>query len=667
MIKKTISLSQIHTKAMPAPKYEEEKPGSIVEHLSTSMKTTLLKCWLLKEDDSNYDFFNVNRYIVNKAKQRFYYLSRREFKNEDVKISSHQDIKLLIPKSPSESPNNIRLSIWPSVFLCDECSHIYKPTSEEKREIIEAESFPQCKRMKCTGSYKQTPHILQCQVCGSIRNIPSECKDCGGDLFLRKGSETDIETWRLECENGDVHDFKDYDVYWCRGEDEIRSKKKHEEITEGNPATRAPKPTVGKGISYPLTHQFCVGSEEPDLKNDELLFISSNSHLINKRAYKNIEMASQRFKEGGKIWKEKRDELKFSKGIEDPSKEEIKKKVMKEPADGYDAPLSREKYEKMKEYKEHHVKDINFEGEYDEQELLRKSEDWLNIFSEGSDRNLNLDKLDEISVSEKEIQKIENELNINQARYLEDISLVTGTYGVIRGSLYPVYKGKKLDPVKIPLEKVHYDYDYAKDRPKIQKNDSRGLPVIVSKRQTEGIVFTIKSKDILRYIEKEHNNLWSKINDGYDYSFTDFTEEEARNWIMYSSFHSELADEINEICKTILHTISHSIIRRFSRVSGLRGNDVGEMIFQEFSGFLIYNNLTNPLGMLRRVFKESFNDLVNPDIIKEIENCDMDPTCINQDEGAACHACLHTPEHVCENFNENLDRRVLIGENGYWK
>jgi hypothetical protein len=56
--------------------------------------------------------------------------------------------------------------------------------------------------------------------------------------------------------------------------------------------------------------------------------------------------------------------------------------------------------------------------------------------------------------------------------------------------------------------------------------------------------------------------------------------------------------------------------------------------------------------------------------VEQSRRCIYDPACRNDQDGAACHACLHLSEFSCEHFNGELDRRVLLdldeGRTGFW-
>lgn len=675
MIEKTISLPQVHYRGIPSPKNEPNYPSSIIELLSTSLKVTLLRCWLEqgKIPINEHELFDVSDSVVDKTKKIFYYIGGRDLVDH-FKINNWSRVKLLVPKSPNElrRERNMQLSVWPAVFLCNECGRIFKPTPQDIRSIIESGSFPECRKKGCGGELRQTPHILQCKICGSIRQFPTKCIDCKSPLHLRKGTETDIETWRLECDGkpSHTHDFRDYKEYWCDNEEGLIPNDMHRQYANGKKAPRTPMTTVGKGIATPLTYRFPTGNEDQRLSDEEWMMIGINSHILTIEKFHSIDHAKKRFREGGDLWNREKSRL-LHEGLPH-SPNDVNSAVKKLPADGIEESPTLGKFEKMKELGTYKVKNYNFTVT-DPEALLRRAQDWVTLVSgqlyqHTQERNTNLDLLIKEKPELREsIQNIRNRLRIIQVRYIDNIALVTGTYGILRGSIRPIFRGQELPLVKVPLSRVPYEIDYATYRPKYVENDRLGFPVIVTKKNTEGIVFTLQAKKILQIISKKESDAWNALTNEATKNPLEFSEEEARAWLLYASFDETYGEKIKDIATKIVHTVSHAIIHRFSRVSGLREEDLSEMLFPEFAGFVLYNGLMNSLGMLKRVYEDSLIELLDLNIIDEMEDCDMDPTCYNQMEGAACHACLHTAEHVCENFNSALDRKILIATEGYWK
>ncbi len=669
MIEHSITTAQVHSRGVPANQRDINSPGSIIEHLSTSMRVISLRCSLIAPTGGcDSKLFEVDEHIVHKTRERFYRKATKEFDNK-VFIRTPDKIKLLVPKSSTETYDNswnLLLSIWPEIFICNQCGLIFSPSIDDKRNIQTSASFKECDTLNCVGELRQTPHILQCKICGSIRHIPSTCKNCNGRLYLRKGTETDLETWRLECEKGDVFDFKDYPEYYCSGEDLIIPQEKHIEIAEGGKAARSLMTTVGRGIFSPLVLRFPVGESQLNIANDELHLIAFNGHVLNLGRHNKIRNAMASYREGKPLWNKVRDELE-SNG-EPSTDEDVSIAIKGRPADGIRSPPTVGEWESMTHLLNYEVKGHTFIC--DTEELKHRCEDWVTLISGGQNNSHSPTDLDQLSNKRPElankINHMRARLHIKQAHYIERLAIVTGTYGAIRGSVHPIYRRKPHDAVKVPLERVAYDY--VDHKFSVVENDTRGFPVIVTKRETEGIAFTLDAKRIMSIIAKNWPELWNELATEGSREPSSFTEEEASAWLAYASHENRFGKDVLSISKRIVHTFSHAVIHRFSIASGLRAEDIGEILFPEFASFVIYNGLEIPLGMLSRVFEDKLLTLLDDEIIEEMKDCDMDPTCGQQEEGAACHACLHVPEHVCEDFNAELDRHALVGRGaeGYW-
>ena len=126
---------------------------------------------------------------------------------------------------------------------------------------------------------------------------------------------------------------------------------------------------------------------------------------------------------------------------------------------------------------------------------------------------------------------------------------------------------------------------------------------------------------------------------------------------------------------TVLHTLSHMVIREFSSMSGFSLGSVRERIYLDVideedrvqhCGFLIYTSGASSDGTLGGLVQQGSS-------IERIENifnraleglmmCSNDPICIEHEpmfeepNGAACHSCVLLPETSCEFHNHMLDR-----------
>lgn len=131
---------------------------------------------------------------------------------------------------------------------------------------------------------------------------------------------------------------------------------------------------------------------------------------------------------------------------------------------------------------------------------------------------------------------------------------------------------------------------------------------------------------------------------------------------------------------TLLHTLSHLLIRQVSLECGYSSASIRERLYlgepgQRTAGILLTTAASDSEGTLGglvalgdarhlgRLLDHAFDDA---------ERCSSDPLCaehVPQPPGdtlhaAACHACLFTSETSCETNNRWLDRAVLVDITG---
>lgn len=116
---------------------------------------------------------------------------------------------------------------------------------------------------------------------------------------------------------------------------------------------------------------------------------------------------------------------------------------------------------------------------------------------------------------------------------------------------------------------------------------------------------------------------------------------------------------------TLLHSMSHRLIRRLSVLAGIDREALGEHLIPSHGAFFIYAQPRGEfvLGGLQAVFESELDRLLS-DVVQAEHRCALDPGCV--EARGACPACLHLGEPVCRWFNRRLDRKVLFGQSGYW-
>lgn len=127
----------------------------------------------------------------------------------------------------------------------------------------------------------------------------------------------------------------------------------------------------------------------------------------------------------------------------------------------------------------------------------------------------------------------------------------------------------------------------------------------------------------------------------------------------------------------LLHSISHALMRQLSLTCGYPVASLRERIYSSIddptspmAGILLYTAAPDSEGTLGGLVEmgrtASFENLMI-DVFRNVAFCANDPTCAENEpdilghtiHGAACHACLFSPETSCEKGNKYLDRSLI--------
>lgn len=131
------------------------------------------------------------------------------------------------------------------------------------------------------------------------------------------------------------------------------------------------------------------------------------------------------------------------------------------------------------------------------------------------------------------------------------------------------------------------------------------------------------------------------------------------------------------ILYTLIHSLSHVLMREFSLECGYNAASVRERIYAsspdvevDMAGLLIYTaapDSEGTLGGLVSLGQPQELDRLMRQALDHATRCASDPLCSEHDpatdrtlHGAACHACMFAPETSCEVGNRYLDRALLV-------
>ena len=128
-----------------------------------------------------------------------------------------------------------------------------------------------------------------------------------------------------------------------------------------------------------------------------------------------------------------------------------------------------------------------------------------------------------------------------------------------------------------------------------------------------------------------------------------------------------------------LHTLAHVVINELVYACGYGSASLRERLYvstesgREMLGVLIYTaagDSDGTMGGLARMALPMNLGPVLTDALQRATWCSTDPVCMELGEAgqgpgscnlAACHACALLPETSCEEFNQFLDRGLLVG------
>jgi len=124
---------------------------------------------------------------------------------------------------------------------------------------------------------------------------------------------------------------------------------------------------------------------------------------------------------------------------------------------------------------------------------------------------------------------------------------------------------------------------------------------------------------------------------------------------------------------TILHTLSHALIKSLSETSGFSLGSVRERLYYHYengqimeAGILLYTSAPSSDGTLGGLVQQGstvdrFEAIVER-ALRSLRTCSNDPICsehlptAEETNGSACHTCVLLPETSCEFANHMLDR-----------
>ncbi|CEL24786.1 hypothetical protein [Methanobacterium formicicum] len=555
-------------------------------------------------------FTRYNQRIDN-YKLNFYKLSNSDIKNLEI-----MKYKLVSDKIKDKSGH---YSIYPRTFFCNKCGDLRIFDNNRQWEKFNPE---RCRKPNCDGKYQQTSLVKYCEQCGNIEPLRYYCKEHGKEHW--KLIRTDIDapmTWKVVCTECQKKGEQPFDILKYSCDHKVYGKK------ICNKSFKKFKPLVVMEGSV-FNSVVITVVDVPELEYNQLL-----DHLdyIMLGIYLNrFETILKDISSKGKVDLKKIDL--YFKFKNDPNVQELIDSGMLNQGfiDIIDEML--QEIEKLKiEFKDFPLEDINdylvLKGIFsDDNSNVVHFNDYLKSLEESHNESI-----------ENNYQSLKNSFGIGNINYISDIRLIASAIGINRGinrfyetgfvpHFEPLWKDKNKETFKT------YSYPF----------------------ETEGIIFDLDKVKVVNWL----------IDNKFLNTAHVTTDEDALEILFHIKENTPEYDEL----KTLLHTFAHVLIRRSSLYTGLDSDSCSELLFVNTASFLIYSTSNINIGGFAFVFENSIFDWFR-DVKLEVKDCVFDPTCIH--ETGSCFSCLYLPEYVCSEFNQSLDRDVLIGKKryvrGFWK
>ncbi len=535
-------------------------------------------------------------------------------------------------------PKQVYGEIFPTTMVCKKCDHV------EYRDSAKSFKYTNgyCTQGSCNGQLQQLSFVATCD-CGEIYTLtPSKCdKDGFDDIRLNRGVPEDMRTWSFEC--GVCHERAGDLTAHCE---------------RCNKPVRSAQPTNAGSVFYPQREVIVdiphVGVKENEIPyGEEWTRILMAAHLgdidltekdvtleeiaINEESEEQV--LKDLYDQFGEEWVEENKEqaLKIAMG-NSPSRGT----VVAQNCDQVTLPAE-ETGEIGAAYTAVAHELFTF---------LRSTRGYegVSMREEVQDRHPTPRSLSEFTNNDDFIEKYPqaklyqdklNRINVSDAWVVDNFPLLNTVFGYTRDSP---------DASETTLRAFEHPYNL------------EALTVCGDRSPSEAIILEFDRAAIVDWLVE--NAYIDKIEapDSDD-------DTELKRWFLNNFDNTQtqnpftpIDDEITNVIYKLIHSSSHSLMKTASEQCGLGADSISELLLPSVPAIVLYAQSMEhfALGGMFTLFKSRIHPWIDH-AVDHASRCIYDPACIDDDEGAACHACLHISEFTCEYYNGALDRELLIG------
>jgi len=258
----------------------------------------------------------------------------------------------------------------------------------------------------------------------------------------------------------------------------------------------------------------------------------------------------------------------------------------------------------------------------------------------------------------KEITRLKTYLGIDELLYVDDLPIITATYGFTRRHFEPTYE--ELGAQNLPVE--------IRPFPAVQKAAAQRLgkiylvgtvPILAREGEHEGIFISLRPDRVVYWLESNGITLPDPQLPSIARILAPLEPIDRDRY--YDSIW-EL--RVRRFVYGLVHSLSHAAMRAITRYAGIDRTSVAEYIFLPLLGCVVYDSSSSfKLGGIATLVRDHLAAFLQ-NIADDSVECLYDPEC--SDHTGACHGCLHSPEISCRAFNHGLSRSFLLGGHAPW-
>ncbi len=505
--------------------------------------------------------------------------------------------------------------VFPTSFVCMECGDFRVPDSLEHFDPRN------CRNSECRGRYEQVSVARFCENCGRVERMYYHCKnDRTHPIVLERAQKDLLRTWKFRCrvcpsEQMDILGLK------CNHRDPATM-----QATSGMAEVKFVPLTLKEGGVFTpvVVTTIDIPRTTPPIDLEDVEYILLGSFLgefgfIAAQPMDVLDTLRERYhqfkdpKALGVIMK-----LNPSYGRLDEAQRRVKLAQDLE-LDRVEGVIRNLKHR----FATADIASVNdllaLKGLFSPGAPTLSFQSYLNSVADGTRRR----------ILESQFETLKEEYWVRDATYVQDVRLISSCVGIINGI------NKFYQPKFVP----HFEPIWNRGR------EHGEFHAIVYPFRTEGVLVELDQGRLVEFLEGNGVQL-------------DSDRETPAAKLMSMKRDSRGYG----MAETVLHSMSHAMMKKSSLGTGLDEDSLGELLFPSGGAFFLYSRSTINTGGLGFVFQNSLATWFE-DTRRGIDTCTFDPICLHDRGG--CFACLYLPEHACVKFNQSLDRDIFVGRHRF--